>query len=80
MSLLYRLNTVFQEVFDDPTLQIAPETSAREIAEWDSVAQVKLILSIEEAFDTRLDSDEAAGIHSVGGFLAAIECRQGATK
>lgn len=80
MSALYQLNTIFQEVFDDPTLQIVPQTSTKDIANWDSVAQVKLVLSIEEAFHMRLDSDEVANIHSVSEFLAAIESGKGAGK
>lgn len=80
MSLLYQLNAIFQEVFDDPTLQVTADTSTKDIADWDSVAQVKLVLSIEEAFVTRLDSDEVANIRSVGGFIAAIESRNGVKK
>lgn len=72
MSTLFRLNSIFQDVFDDPTLSVQPETSQQDLPEWDSVAQVKLVLAIEEDFSIRLSSDELSNIHTVGDFLSAI--------
>jgi acyl carrier protein len=40
------------------------------------VAQVKLVLAIEEHFGFQLTEDEVSSIRSVGGFLEAIERRQ----
>jgi acyl carrier protein len=77
MSAINQLNSIFQEVFDDPTLVVRPETSPAAIADWDSVAQVKLVLAIEEAFAIRFSSDEVSSIHCVGDFMAALNSRKG---
>jgi|HubBroStandDraft_2_1064218.scaffolds.fasta_scaffold811936_1 acyl carrier protein len=71
-STLLQLNTIFQEVFDDPQLQVEPGTSSSDLVDWDSVAQVKLVLSIEDRFGIRLTSDELSTMHTVGDFMTAI--------
>jgi acyl carrier protein len=78
MSVIYQLNSIFQEVFDDPALVVRPETSPNDIADWDSVAQVKLVLAIEEAFGTQFTTDEVTALQCVGDFIAALNRRKGA--
>jgi acyl carrier protein len=72
MSTLSSLNLIFQEVFDDPYLVVHPQTTPDDLPDWDSVAQVKLVLAIEDSFAIRFTSDELSNIHSVGGFMSAI--------
>lgn len=67
------LQEIFREVFDQPGLVIAPDTTPETVEDWDSVAQVKLVLAVEDAFDIRLSTDEVSTIHSVGDFLTSIE-------
>jgi len=71
---LLRLNAVFQEVFDDPALEIDPQTSPSSIPDWDSVAQVKLVLAVEESFGIDLRNEELGNLRSAGDFLKVI-CR-----
>ncbi len=79
MSSIKQLNSIFQEIFDDPTLSVGLETSPDQIADWDSVAQVKLVLAVEEFFGVRFTTDEVAGIHCVGDFVTAMDRRKGGT-
>jgi acyl carrier protein len=73
MNRLFMLQEVFREVFDDDGLVIAPGTSHGDIPEWDSVAHVKLILSLEEEFDIRFTEDEISSMQTAGDILAAVE-------
>jgi len=77
MSVITQFDSIFQEIFDDPQLALTPETSPNEIADWDSVAQVKLVLAIEEAFAIRFTSDEISSLRSVGDFMAAVARQKG---
>jgi acyl carrier protein len=77
LSTLIQLNSIFQDVFDDPQLIVGADTSSTDLRDWDSVAQVKLVLSIEEAFAIRFTSDELSSIHSVGDFIAAVAKQKG---
>lgn len=73
MSRLVQLQRIFREAFDDDALTITPETSQRDLAGWDSVAHIKIVLALESELGVRLAADEVIGIKSVGEFLAAID-------
>ncbi len=73
MDRLFLLQETFRQVFDDDSLIVTPATSRRDIADWDSVAHVKLILSLEEEFGIRFSEDEVSSIQTVGELLDAVE-------
>ena len=77
MNALDQLTLIFRDIFDHPSLVLHPETSPNDISDWDSVAQVKLVLAIEEECNLRFKTDQVAQLHSVGDFLAAIQAAQG---
>jgi acyl carrier protein len=78
MSILIQMQSIFQEVFDKPGLQLSPEMNPNDIPEWDSVAQIMLVLAIERSFDFHFAHDEVSGFHTVGDFMTALEKRSGA--
>jgi acyl carrier protein len=73
MTKIEKLQNVFQEVFDDPAIRLTPAFSPALYEDWDSVATVRLVLSVESAFDIRLTTDQVANIKSVNDFLTALE-------
>ena len=73
MQTIDTLTDIFRDVFDEPDLSISPDTSTDDIKDWDSVAQVNLVLTIESVFGVRLTMEEATEINSVAGFIDAIE-------
>jgi acyl carrier protein len=76
MPLQERINDIFQEVFDDPELHVTANTSAADIPAWDSVAQLKLVLAIEEAFNVQFTADETVALSNVGAFLDTLRKRE----
>ncbi len=73
MTTIEKLQSIFQDIFDDPSIRLAPEFSPASYADWDSVATVRLVLSIESEFDIRFTTDQVAGIKSVKDMLSALE-------
>lgn len=73
MNRLFVVQNVFREVFDDDALVIGAATSHKDIDGWDSVAQVKIVLALEEEFGFRFSEDEVSEIRTVGQLLKAIE-------
>jgi len=52
------LNSIFRDILGYSELNVTETTSSLDIPEWDSVAQVKLVLAIEEEFGVKIpDSD-----------------------
>jgi len=74
-ALLSGVERIFRDVFEEPNMPITPATSRSQLPEWDSVAQVKLVLAMEETFSVEFTTDEVASIDTVGGFVAALESR-----
>ena len=53
-------------IVDEDDLVLAPETTADDVAEWDSVNHVKFILAIEQSFGVRFDTDEIGASENAG--------------
>ena len=49
-----RLVEVFQDVFDEDSINITPELSAKDVEAWDSLTHIRLILTIERAFKIKI--------------------------
>ena len=73
MNTFYRLQSIFRDVFDDPTLRVSEEMSVGNSPDWDSVATVQIVLATEAEFGLRFTTDEVATIRSVGDILRLLE-------
>jgi acyl carrier protein len=69
------LQNIFREMFDNPSLVLDSDTSRDHIAGWDSLAQVKLMLAVEEAFGIQFSENETASIKKVGDLLNCVKSR-----
>jgi acyl carrier protein len=70
-----KLTGVFRDVFDDPALIVGDNTVASDVAGWDSLAHVGLIVAVEKAFAVRFTTKEVKGLANVGDFIRLIERR-----
>jgi acyl carrier protein len=67
-----RLNRLFQDIFEDPSLQIAESTTAADIDAWDSLTHIDLIVQIEKEFRIKLTTGEVRGLRNAGDIIALI--------
>ena len=74
-DLMERLQDVFREVFDDDGLEIRDETVAADVADWDSLNHVKLVVAIEESFGVQFSNREIAGWENVGDMRRALAAK-----
>ena len=70
-----QLSEVFQSVFDDDSIQLTPELSAKDVDGWDSIAHIRLILTVEKAFKIKFSTSEVGKLANVGDLLALIKAR-----
>jgi acyl carrier protein len=68
-----RLNLIFQDVFDDDDIAVKRETTARDVAGWDSLKHLQLILAVERAFKVRLPSTKVSNLKNVGDLMDLIQ-------
>lgn len=71
-SILVPLTEVFRDIFDDDSLTLRRELTAGDVAGWDSMAHVRLILAVERRFKVRLPSTKVAGLKNVGELMDLI--------
>ena len=70
-----RLNTLFQEAFDDDEIQIFNEMTANDLEEWDSLMQITLVVAIEKNFGLELIASEVGQLKNVGAMIDLLEER-----
>jgi len=73
VEIYQRLTGIFREVFDDESIVLGPQTAAHDIAAWDSLNHVILVVAIEQAFGIKFHSAEIEGLQDVGGMVSLIE-------
>ena len=67
------LNSVFQRVFDNESIEIFDDMTAHDVPEWDSLAHINLIMEIEEEFDLRFSVDDIVDLKNVREMITLIE-------
>ena len=71
-DVLNSCTEIFRTVFSDDTLSINAATSATDIADWDSLAQIRLLMSMEQTFEIKFSLDEVEDLQNVGEIVELI--------
>ena len=74
-DILEKMNDIFRTYFDDETIQLQESTTATDIDEWDSLAQVGLILISERTFSLKFSMDEIDKLANVGEMVDLINAK-----
>jgi acyl carrier protein len=74
---LTRLTSVFREVFDDDELELTPEMTAGDVDGWDSLAHIRLVLSVQKAFNIKFSPVEMNRLKNVGDLISLTKDKQG---
>ncbi len=69
---LNRLLPIFHDVFDDSSIVLQRETTAADVDGWDSLAQINLIVAIEQAFKINFSFNDLKSLDTVGDMLDLI--------
>ena len=67
------LEEVFAQVFCIADAEVSDDLQLREIASWDSMSHMMLIMRMEETFQVQLTGDQIADIRSVGDARSALQ-------
>ena len=70
-----RLTEVFQDVFDEDSIEVTPELSAKDVDGWDSLAHIRMILTVEKAFKVKFSTSEIGKLANVGDLVTLIKAR-----
>jgi acyl carrier protein len=67
------LEGVFQKNFNQSDLKVERETTAKDIAAWDSLSHLNLIVAVEKHFEIEISGFEVMGLENVGAMIDLIE-------
>jgi acyl carrier protein len=66
------LTSIFREVFDDDSLVLRPDLTAKDLKEWDSVTHINIIVAAETRFGIKFKAAELESLLSVGHLVELI--------
>jgi acyl carrier protein len=70
-EVIAQLQTIFDTVFLEPVV-LTPDLSAKDVPEWDSLAHISLMVSVEKAFGVRFRVGEVENAKNIGEFAELI--------
>jgi acyl carrier protein len=71
------LTVIFRDVFLSDDLTLSAETSAKDVAGWDSFKQIEIIMASEERWKIRFSTRELDALRSVGDLVRIIAAKTG---
>jgi acyl carrier protein len=72
-QIYQRLTEIFQEIFDEDSIEVTPKLSADDVDGWDSLTHIRLVLTIEKAFKIKFSTSEIVKLENVGDMVALIQ-------
>jgi len=73
MTTLEKIQPIFRDVLDDENLSVTEATVAADVEDWDSFAQMSIVMGIEQMFGIKFTTDEVTSFKNVGEIVKAIE-------
>lgn len=66
------LNGVFQDVFDDESIEVNEDTTSDDIEDWDSLEHINLIAAVEQEFGVKFNMGQVVSMKNVGEMVDII--------
>lgn len=74
-QLLEQINKIFIDILDNDQIVLSEQTVADDIAEWDSLTHIQLVVAIEKSFSIRFTSKEIQSWKNVGEMINCIQSK-----
>ena len=74
-EILKEVNAIFIDVLDNENIVLKTETTANDIAEWDSLNHIQLVVAVEKYFKIRFSSGEIQRWKNVGEMIDSLSAK-----
>ncbi len=71
-EVINQIEPIFQDVLDQPQLHLTPESNASNVVDWDSLAHISIVGSVEKQFRIKFALAELQGLKNVGEMAELI--------
>ncbi len=72
-EIVDRLTPIFRDVFSDNALVVTEELNAADVATWDSLSNINMIVAVEKAFGVKFSIKDVRNLKNVGELLELIK-------
>jgi acyl carrier protein len=72
-DIVARLTPIFRDVFNDNTLVVTEGLNAADVATWDSLSNINMIVAVEKAFGVKFSIKDVRNLKNVGELLGLIK-------
>ena len=73
MNVQDKLQTIFRNVFNEPTLIVSLEMNANDVDSWDSLSHMEMISQVEEEFGVKFKLKDLVKLKNVSDLIYLIE-------
>ena len=70
-----KLTQIFRTVFNEPTLNITPTTTANDVDAWDSLSHLNMISAVEKEYGIKFKLKDLVKLKNVGDLVRIIEVK-----
>jgi acyl carrier protein len=74
-SILEELQEIFRDVLDQPDLVLTRSSNASNVDDWDSLAHINLVTSIEKRYKIKFALGELQDLKDVGDMIDLIKAK-----
>lgn len=72
-DLLTKTRDILADVIDNEGLELSETTTAEDVADWDSINHVRLLLGLESDLGIRFATSEVQGLKNVGQLIDLMQ-------
>lgn len=72
-----RLSEILRSVFDDEELVARPALTAHDVEGWDSLSNLRFIMTVEREFSIKLSAAEIGKLKNVGELASLVDAKLG---
>lgn len=73
--ILDKMTRIFRNVFNDDTIELNNDTTAKDIDSWDSLSHMLMITEVENTFSVKFKLREINKLKNVGTLVELIEVK-----
>lgn len=68
-----KLTTVFHQVFDEEDIVVTPTLSADDVESWDSLRHIRLVMTVEKAFNVKLSAEDLEKMKNIADLVQLVK-------
>jgi acyl carrier protein len=71
-QVIEKLMEVFVDTFDEDDIEYRDDLTAADVAEWDSLSNIRFMVAIEQAFDRKLSIADWQNLKQLGDLVTLL--------